>query len=146
MSREKALQAAEKAKERLIKQKEIDPLKPLPLETRSGPLMNLDTNRVPLAVSSSRELALSKEVIITKGKVSPIQLSSPRQRRSYSPTVAPTPRSGNATVPSPSPKHRYKGNFDLKLTQVSKELETYISRQVLFSALKKENEIAASPR
>ncbi|KAJ8573652.1 hypothetical protein K7X08_010163 [Anisodus acutangulus] len=150
MSREKALQAAEKAKERLIKQKEIDPLKPLPLETRSGPLMNLDTNRVPLAVTSSRELALSKEVIITKGRVtrgggSPLQLSSPRRRCSYSPTVVPTSRSGNATVGSPSPKHRYKGNFDLKLTQVSRELETYISRQVLLSALK-ENEIAASPR
>ncbi|KAH0733091.1 hypothetical protein KY285_001703 [Solanum tuberosum] len=152
MSRDKALKAAEKAKERLIKQKEIvDPLKPLPLETRSGPLMNLDTNRVPLSVASSRELALSKEVIITKGRVirgggSPMQLSSPRRRHSYSPTVVPTPRSGNTTVPSPSPKHRYKGNFDLKLTQVSKELETYISRQVLFSALKKENETAASPR
>ncbi|XP_060217523.1 protein S-acyltransferase 18 isoform X2 [Lycium barbarum] len=152
MSREKALQAAEKAKERLIKQKEtLDPLKPLPQETRSGPLTNLDTNRVPLAVASDRELALSKEMIITKGRVaraggSPMQLSSPRRRRSYSPTVVPTPRSGNATVASPSPKHRYKGNFDLKLTQVSRELETYISRQVLFSALKKENEIAASPR
>ncbi|OIT07765.1 PREDICTED: protein S-acyltransferase 18 isoform X1 [Nicotiana attenuata] len=153
MSREKALQAAEKAKERLIKQKEIvDPMKPLPLETRSGPLMNLDTNRVPLAVANSRELGLTKEVIITKGRLtrsgrSPLQLSSPRRRCSYSPTVGiPTPRSGNATVASPSPKHRYKGNFDLKLTQVSRELETYISRQVLFSALKKENEIAASPR
>lgn len=152
MSREKALKAAEKAKERLIKQKEIvDPLKPLPLETRSGPLMNLDANRVPLSVASSRELALSKDVIITKGRVirsggSPMQLSSPRRRHSYSPTVVPTPRSGNTTVPSPSPKHRYKGNFDLKLTQVSKELETHISRQVLFSALKKENETAASPR
>ncbi|PHU30346.1 Protein S-acyltransferase 18 [Capsicum chinense] len=152
MSREKALQAAEKAKERLIKQKEIvDPLKPLPLETRSGPLMNLDTNRVPLAMVSSRELALSKEVITTKGRLirgggSPMQLASPRRRHSYSPTVVPTPCSGNATVPSPSPKHRYRGNFDLKLTQVSRELETYISRQVLFSALKKENEIAASPR
>ncbi|KAK4738071.1 hypothetical protein R3W88_001768 [Solanum pinnatisectum] len=152
MSREKALQAAEKAKERLIKQKGIvDPLKPLPLETRSGPVMNLDTNRAPLSVASSRELALSKEVIITKGRVirgggSPMQLSSPRRRHSYSPTVVPTPRSGNTSVPSPSPKHRYKGNFDLKLTQVSKELETYISRQVLFSALKKENETAASPR
>ncbi|XP_075094019.1 protein S-acyltransferase 18 isoform X3 [Nicotiana tabacum] len=153
MSREKALQAAEKAKERLIKQKEIvDPMKPLPLETRSGPLMNLDTNRVPLAAASSRELGLTKEVIITKGRLtrsggSPLQLSSPRRRCSYSPTVGiPTPRSGNATVAFPSPKHRYKGNFDLKLTQVSRELETYISRQVLFSALKKENEIAASPR
>ncbi|CAN4112706.1 unnamed protein product [Withania somnifera] len=152
MSREKALLAAEKAKERLIKQKEIvDPLKPLPLETRSGPLMNLDTNRVPLAVASIRELALSKEVITTKGRLtcgheSPMQLSSPRRRRSYSPTVVPAPRIGNATVPSPSPKHRYKGNFDLKLTQVSRELETYISRQVVFSALKKENEIAPSPR
>ncbi|KAM3358243.1 protein S-acyltransferase 18 [Capsicum galapagoense] len=152
MSREKALQAAEKAKERLIKQKEIvDPLKPLPLETRSGPLMNLDTNRVPLAMVSSRELALSKEVITTKGRLirgggSPMQLASPRRRHSYSPTVVPTPCSGNATVPSPSPKHRYRGNFDLKLTQVSRELETYISRQVLFSALEKENEIAASPR
>ncbi|TMW84275.1 hypothetical protein EJD97_025494 [Solanum chilense] len=152
MSREKALKAAEKAKERLIKQKEIvDPLKPLPLETRSGPLMNLDANRVPLSVASSRELALSKEAIITKGRVicsagSPMQLSSPRRRHSCSPTVVPTPRSGNTTVPSPSPKHRYKGNFDLKLTQVSKELETHISRQVLFSALKKEDETAASPR
>ena len=45
MSREKALMAAEKARERILKQMPIsddDLLKPLPLETKSGPLMTLE--------------------------------------------------------------------------------------------------------
>ncbi|CAA3010447.1 S-acyltransferase 18 [Olea europaea subsp. europaea] len=48
VSREKALLAAEKANERLGKQKEMlvesDPIKPLPLELKSGSLMKPDKN------------------------------------------------------------------------------------------------------
>ncbi|KAK4406871.1 protein S-acyltransferase 18 [Sesamum angolense] len=130
LSREKALLAAGKARERLVRQKpmvESDPLKPLPLETKSGPLMKPDKDTTPL---------------IAKGRLvnSPRHFSSPRRRLSCSPVQLPH---GTTTVPSP--KHRYRSDFDLKLTQVSRELETYISRQVLCSVLKS-NGNEASPR
>ncbi|KAL4558934.1 hypothetical protein LXL04_037139 [Taraxacum kok-saghyz] len=109
MSKEKAVAAATKARERFTGQKgEEDSLKPLPLETKSGLLM-----MTPLVV---------------KGMLPP---GSPRRRFSV----------------SPSPKQKYKSNFDLKLTDVSRELDTYISRQVLCSVLKKgESESSPSPR
>ncbi|KAL0436050.1 UNVERIFIED_CONTAM: protein S-acyltransferase 18 [Sesamum radiatum] len=130
LSREKALLAAGKARERLVRQKpmvESDPLKPLPLETKSGPLMKPDKDMTPL---------------IAKGRLihSPRHFSSPRRRLSCSPVQL---QHGATTVPSP--KHRYRSDFDLKLTQVSRELETYISRQVLCSVLKS-NGNEASPR
>ncbi|XP_057964921.1 protein S-acyltransferase 18 isoform X2 [Malania oleifera] len=135
MSREKALIAAEKAREKLRKQKpmvENDSLKPLPLETKSGPLTTPDKNTV--------NTVLGLTPVISKGRVlgSPRRLSSPRRRFSSSPTIF------SGTV-APSPKQKYRSSFDLKLTQVSKELETYISRQVLCSVLKEE-ESEASPR
>ncbi|KVH94558.1 protein S-acyltransferase 18 [Cynara cardunculus var. scolymus] len=106
MSREKAVLAADKARERFMRQKamgEDDSLRPLPLETKSGPSnIIIDRNKTP--------------IVVVKGM-------SPRRRFSV----------------SPSPKqqqNKYKSNFDLKLTEVSKELETYISRQVLCSVLK----------
>ncbi|KAL2535444.1 Protein S-acyltransferase 18 [Forsythia ovata] len=126
ISREKALLAAEKAKERLVKQKEMmmesDPMKPLPLELKSGPLMKPDKNT-------------SMAPLISKGRLigSPGQFSSPRRRLSTSPTI------------QPSQKHRYRSDFDLKLTRVSTEMETYISRQVLCSVVRNDGS-EASPR
>lgn len=134
LSREKALIAAEKARERLMKQKptaEHDSLKPLPLETKSGPLMNTDRNLSNAGTGSTP--------LILKGRhpASPGSFSSPRRRFSGSPTMF----SGIVA----SPKQKYRGNFDLKLTEVSRELENYISRQVLCSVIKKDGS-EASPR
>ncbi|KAK6941162.1 Palmitoyltransferase, DHHC domain [Dillenia turbinata] len=132
MSKEKALLAAEKARERLMKQNTIREhnLKPLPLETKSGPLQNSDSN-----VTHVRS---GLTPLIPRGRLpgSPRQFSSPRRRFSISPTMS-------STVTVPSPKQRYRRNFDLKLTEVSKELETHISRQVLFSVLKEGSEASA---
>lgn len=128
MSQERALLAANKAKEMLMKQKtmaEHDPLKPLPLETKSGPSIKPDKN-----ISSSTGTGLTPLISKERLPGSPGKFSSPRRRISCSPTLPP---------PSvASPKHRYRSNFDLQLTQVSRELETYISRQVLSSILRKD--------
>lgn len=134
LSREKALLAAEKARERLMKQKPVpddDSLRPLPLETKYGPLMNLDRN---LATTGSGSTPL---ISIGKLTGSPGRFSSPRRRFSGSPT--------RFSGVVPSPKHKYRSNFDLKLTEVSRELETYISRQVLCSVIKKDGS-EASPK
>ncbi|KAL1206256.1 Protein S-acyltransferase 18 [Cardamine amara subsp. amara] len=124
LSSEKALQAAEKAKERLRKAKPVseteeDSLKPLPLETKFGLLLNPDTVLPPSSTSAAVKL-----------QVSPGRFSSPRRRLSGS---------------SSSPKQKYRSNFDLKLTEVSRELESYISRQVLCSVIKQDGS-EASPR
>lgn len=113
MSKEKAKLAAEKARERLRRQKPSSPsLKPLPLEKKKGP--TLDTEMKKLSESSEMP-----------------QISGSTRRRFSS-------------SPSPRPQ-QYKNNFDLKLVEVSRELETYISRQVLCSALKKNGEEESSP-
>ncbi|KAE8697973.1 Protein S-acyltransferase 18 [Hibiscus syriacus] len=122
LSRDKAILAAEKARERLRMQKpevELDPLKPLPLETKRGPLLNPERN---MANSGTTPL-------ISKAKLpgSPVGLTSPRRRFSGSPTMF------SSVMPSPK-----QSNFDMKLTKVSRELETYISRQVLCSVIKKD--------
>ncbi|KAK6118153.1 hypothetical protein DH2020_048137 [Rehmannia glutinosa] len=120
LSREKALIAREK----LVKQS--DPLKPLPLETKSGPLMKSDKDFV---AANRGLLGLMKTPTVAKGMLlnSPKQFSSsPRRRR----------LSSSPIQHALSPKHRYRSDFDLKLTQVSRELETYISKQVLCSVLK----------
>ncbi|OMO64134.1 Zinc finger, DHHC-type, palmitoyltransferase [Corchorus capsularis] len=134
VSREKALLAAEKARERLMKQRPAveDPLKPLPLETKRGPLMNPEKN-----IANSGATATTP--LIAKGRLpgSPVRFSSPRRRISGSPTMF--------SGVMPSPKQKYRTNFDLKLTEVSRELETYISRQVLCSVIKKDGS-EASPR
>ncbi|KAJ4727927.1 S-acyltransferase [Melia azedarach] len=134
LSRDKALLAAERARERLMKQKpalEHESLKPLPLETKRGPLMNPDKNPANTGSGSTP--------IISIGRLagSPGRFSSPRRRLSGSPT-----RFSGIT---PSPKHKYRSNFDLKLTEVSREMETYISRQVLCSVIRKDGS-EASPR
>ncbi|CAB4271818.1 unnamed protein product [Prunus armeniaca] len=132
LSKEKALIAAEKARERIVKQKpptEEDSLKPLPLETKCGPLTDKNTATAGSGLTP----------LISKGWMpgSPGRFPSPRRRFSGSPTMF----SGIV----PSPKQKYRNNFDLKLTEVSRELETYISRQVLCSVIKKDG-TEASPR
>lgn len=129
LSREKALLAREKLL--LMKQKpmvESDPLKPLPLETRSGPVMKPAPDKDTVAG------LIAKGGVGRGGQFS----SSPRRRLSSSPI---TQQYG---VSSPN-QSRYRSDFDLKLTQVSRELETYISRQVLCSVLKNDGS-EASPR
>ncbi|XP_030497605.1 protein S-acyltransferase 18 [Cannabis sativa] len=134
LSKEKALRAAERARERIVKQKpmmEQGPLKPLPSETKCGPLMNKQIN-VPDSASGLTPL-------VSNGRLggSPGRFSSPRRRFSCPPS----------TVSSilASPQQKYRSNFDLKLTDVSKELETYISRQVLCSVIKEDGS-QPSPR
>lgn len=135
LSKEKALRAAEKARERIVKHKpmmEQDPLKPLPLETKCGPLMNKQIN-VPDTGSGSTPLHSNG----SKLAGSPGRFSSPRRRFSCPPSTI------SAVVASP--QHKYRSNFDLKLTDVSRELETYISRQVLCSVIKEDGS-QPSPR
>lgn len=127
LTREKALLAAEKARERLVKEKpsgEHIPLKPLPLETKCGPLMSPDKNMGNTGSSFTP--------FTSKGRQpgSPGRFSSPRRRLSGSPTLF-------ANILA-SPQHKYRSSFDLKLTGVSRELETHISRQVLCSVISKD--------
>ncbi|KAL9397171.1 hypothetical protein Peur_011424 [Populus x canadensis] len=134
LSREKAVLAAEKARERIMKQKPVEQsnsLRPLPSETKCGPLMNQNKNVINVESGSTP--------LISKGRV-PVSLgslSSPRRRFSGSQSMF----SGYI----PSPKNKYSSSFDLKLTEVSRELETYISKQVLCSVMKKDAQ-EASPK
>ncbi|KAK2456892.1 DHHC-type zinc finger family protein [Trifolium repens] len=137
LTREKALLAAEKARERLVRERptrDHSSLRPLPVETKCGPLMNIDKN---ILNEGSESMPC-----IEKGKlhVSPVRLSSPRRRFSAgSPTVF------TSTMMAPSPQNKYRSSFDLKLAGVSRELETHISKQVLCSVISKD-ESEASPR
>lgn len=125
LSKERALLAAEKARERIARQKPTTiqnyPLQPLPLETKCGPLMNVDRNE-------TNTTSLAPLVAKANFPASPGRFSSPRKRFSSSPK-----------------NNKYKSNFDLKLTEVSRELETYISRQVLCSVIKEDGAVP-SPR
>lgn len=135
MSREKALLAAEKAREKLTRNNAMaaqDSLKPLPLETKSGPFVNPEREMASVGTGSTAHLSQG-----TTHPRSPGLFSSPRRRFSSSPSRTP-----GAVA---SQKNMYRSSFDLKLTEVSRELETYISRQVLSSVLK-ENASEASPR
>lgn len=110
LSKDTALAAADRARERLLRQKpanEHNPLRPLPLEKKSGPLMQAERSINTTVISSTP--MVSKLVF----PASPGRFSSPRRRFSG------------------SPKSKYGSNFDLKLTEVSRELETYISKQVV---------------
>jgi palmitoyltransferase len=134
LSREKAVLAAEKARERIMKQKPVEQpnsLRPLPSETKCGPLMNQNKNVINVE-SGSTPLLSEGRVPVSLGS-----LSSPRRRFSGSQSMF----SGYI----PSPKNKYSSSFDLKLTEVSRELETYISRQVLCSVMKKDAQ-EASPK
>ncbi|KAH1259776.1 Protein S-acyltransferase 18 [Glycine max] len=136
LTREKALLAAEKARERIMREKpmgEHNSLKPLPLETKCGPLMNTYKNMDTEDFGSTS--------FIAKGRLneSPGRFSSPRRRFSAgSPTVF-------SSSMMASPHHKYRSSFDLKLTGVSRELETHISRQVLCSVISKDDS-EPSPR
>ncbi|XP_047328416.1 protein S-acyltransferase 18 [Impatiens glandulifera] len=130
MSKDKAVLAAQKAKERLMNsnnKEEDETPKPLPLETKSGPLSD---SSFPSSSSSGTTPLISK----IRAPKSPRRLSSPRRRFSNSfGNPLPPPASSGLT-----PKERYKSNFDLKLTEVSKEMELYISKQVVYSVIKKD--------
>ncbi|GMN52183.1 hypothetical protein TIFTF001_021329 [Ficus carica] len=137
LSKEKALRAAEKARERIVKQKpmtEQDPLKPLPLETKCGPLMNTHRNMPEI------DAGFGEMPLLYNGRLagSPGSFSSPRRRFSCPPATS-------SGIVASSPQHKYRSNFDLKLTDVSRELETYISRQVLCSVIKEDGSLP-SPR
>ncbi|XP_077239852.1 DHHC-type zinc finger family protein [Tasmannia lanceolata] len=129
MSKEKALKAAEKARERIRKQNPTEKseppssMKPLPSETKCGPSATPERKKAFMEVTTTP--------FVSKGWFSgtPGLFSSPRRRFSGSPSSV-----------AASPKQKYRSNFDLKLTEVSRELETYISRQVLCSVLKKGKE------
>ncbi|KAJ8423753.1 hypothetical protein Cgig2_012608 [Carnegiea gigantea] len=132
MSREKALKAADKPKERLREQNQLvehESLNPLPFEMKSGPLEKLE---------GQKDTRVSLMSLISKERLptSPGRISSPRRRFSGPPTTL-SNRGGTRS-------QKYRSNFDLKLTEVSRELETYISRQVLCSVLT--DGIETSPR
>ncbi|XP_030539595.1 protein S-acyltransferase 18 isoform X2 [Rhodamnia argentea] len=131
LSTDKALLAADKARERLLRQKATveGELQPLPLEKKRGPLINTDKNMATVLTGLTP--------LVAKGvhPVSPGRFSSPRRRFSGSATMF----SGVVA----SPKQKYRSNFDLKLTEVSKELETYISRQVLSPVMQKDGSEAS---
>lgn len=110
MSEQKALRSAAKAKERMAKGKE-----------RVGHEATRSMSMQPLSTETKHGPSTMTAVVAKSGK-----LSSPRRRISGSPTLL---------NPSPKAKQSYRTNFDLKLTQVSQELETYISRQALCSVL-----------
>lgn len=132
MSRDKALKAAEKAKERLAIQKQMaehELINPLPFEMKSGPITKPEKDLKSMGLSLT-PLILKERVVPS----SPRRFSSPRRRFSGSP----------ATVSNAAGNQKYRSNFDLKLTEVSRELESYISRQVLCSVVKDGTE--ASPR
>lgn len=120
MSKEKALKAAEKAKEKQMVEPEL--LNPLPFEMKKGPLgkpeRDLDSTGMRMAPLKSKE----------RHPGSPVRFSSPRRRFSGSPATL-----SNAGA---LPNQKYKSDFDLKLTEVSRELEGYTSKQVLCPILK----------
>ncbi|GJN13436.1 hypothetical protein PR202_gb00139 [Eleusine coracana subsp. coracana] len=125
MSKEKAMEAAERARERIRQKLPTSPMKPLPLETKRGPLNQ-----------ERRHITTGKEIVpvFTKSWLSgspTARITSPRRRFSGS--------------PSPKPQ-RYRSNFDLKLAEVSRELETHISKQVLCSVVMKgvEDDVSSS--
>ncbi|KAL6008875.1 hypothetical protein ACLOJK_022101 [Asimina triloba] len=139
MSTEKALLAAEKARDRIARRAlpaaESDPalsLKPLPSETKRGPAPTIEAKNV----GSMADMATP----ISKGWIgnAPGRFLSPRRRFSGSPT--------KALAVSPSPRQNYRSSFDLKLTSMSRELDTYISRQVLSSVLKQGEEESPTTR
>ncbi|GAB2301987.1 hypothetical protein Dimus_036093 [Dionaea muscipula] len=145
MNKENAVEAVEQAKESLAKQKQKqkmikqDSLFPLPFEIKNGPLVNLE-NTVNTRGGGGGGLSLTN-TLIPKGRPpgSPGKFTSPRRRVSGSPTIFSGMAGGQSLQTS-----SYRDHFDLKLTQVSKELETHISRHVVSSVIK--DGAAPSPR
>jgi palmitoyltransferase len=112
----KEMTATEHACKRIRQKLPTSPMKPLPVETKRGPLN-----------PERKHITTGKEIVpvFTKSwlSVSPTaRISSPRRRFSGS--------------SSPKPQ-RYRSNFDLRLAEVSRDLETHISKQVLCSVVMK---------
>jgi len=117
MSKEKAMAAAERARERIRQKLPISPMKPLPVETKRGPL-----NPERKHITTGKEIVPAFTKSWLSGSPTAVRISSPRRRFSGS--------------SSPKPQ-RYRSNFDLRLAEVSRELETHISKQVLCSVVMK---------
>ncbi|KAH9605279.1 hypothetical protein KSS87_022116, partial [Heliosperma pusillum] len=115
MSKEKAFMAKEKAKEKVAKEKQT-------VEHESLNPLPLEMKRGPL-VLPERDLNITP--LLPKPSF-PGRLSSPRRRFSG------------------SPNQKFRNKFDLKITEVSSDLESYISRQVLCTVLRDESQ--PSPR
>ncbi|KAM3191919.1 hypothetical protein ACQJBY_069263 [Aegilops geniculata] len=125
MNKDKAMAAAERARER-IRQKlpstAITPMKPLPLETKRGPLNQERRSIMTGKENQERRTSMTgKEIVpvLTKSWLSgspTARLSSPRRRFSGS--------------SSPKPQ-RCRANFDSRLTEVSRELDAHVSKQVM---------------
>ncbi|CAO2818232.1 unnamed protein product [Amaranthus hypochondriacus] len=128
MSKEKAMKAAEKAKEKQKVEHEL--LNPLPFEMKNGLLMK------PERDMENPGSGLSPHISKATLSGSPRTFSSPRRR--FSGSQATLSNAGALQNP------KYRSSFDLKLTEVSRELEDHISKQALFSVLK--DRIEASPR
>ncbi|GAB2241455.1 hypothetical protein Droror1_Dr00018230 [Drosera rotundifolia] len=127
MNKENALEAVDQSKETLAKQKQIikhDSMNHLPFEMKNGPLVNLNNTM------NTRRASLTTLTPTVRPPSSSGKFTSPRRRVSGSPTV--------------SSHQSYRNHFDLKLTEVSKELETHIYRHVVSSVLKDEG--VPSPR
>jgi palmitoyltransferase ZDHHC1/11 len=116
MSKGKAMEAAERARERIRQRLPMSPMKPLPLETKRGPL-----NQERMHITTGKEIV----PVFTKSWLSEspsARISSPRRR--FSGSLSPKPQ-------------RYRNNFDMRLAEVSRELDTHISKQVLCSVIMK---------
>lgn len=117
MSKEKALTAAERARERIRQKLPTSPMKPLPVETKRGPL-----NPERKHITTGKEIVPVFTKSWLSGSPTTVGISSPRRRFSGS--------------SSPKPQ-RYRSNFDLRLAEVPRELETHISKQVLCAVVMK---------
>ncbi|KAG2628679.1 protein S-acyltransferase 18-like isoform X1 [Panicum virgatum] len=117
MSKEKAMAAAEHARERIRQKLPTSPMKPLPVEIKRGPL-----NPERKHITTGKEIVPAFTKSWLSGSPTAVRISSPRRRFSGS--------------SSPKPQ-RYRSNFDLRLAEVSRELETHISKQVLCSVVMK---------
>ncbi|ERN02042.1 hypothetical protein AMTRI_Chr02g266100 [Amborella trichopoda] len=136
MSKEKAIMAAEKARERISNQPKttendvkIDSTKPEEPQN-----MKLDLIKSQILLTP---LPLERTLIF------PAAFSSPRRRISSSPTSFSGKPSALMISRRQSPlhsPHKYKTHFEPKLSEVSRQLESYISQQVLGSILKKGRE------
>ncbi|CAA6668875.1 unnamed protein product [Spirodela intermedia] len=129
MSRDKALAAADKARERMKREKPLEtapsPPKPLPSEMKKGPSLSLERSR---AMALTEVPAVIPKPCWMPGSPGG-RFLSPRRRFSGSPSQK---------------QQRYRSNFDLKLSEISSELETYISRQVVCSVLRRSEEDGAA--
>ncbi|KAK8947880.1 putative S-acyltransferase [Platanthera guangdongensis] len=85
----------------------------------------------PLPLEKKKGPVLNAEIKKMPASSEKPRISGPTRKR-FSSSASPRPQ-------------KYKSSFDLKLAEVSRELETYISRQVLCSALKKNGEEESSP-